>query len=432
MADGKTLNTAAIQAAIDECSANGGGNVVLTEGEYVCATILLKDNVTLEVKKAATLYGSKNIDDYDLVDAFVDATGQLRGKCLVGAIEAKNIGIIGEGTLEGNGEFFRPEWRPKGAKVHRTKEGAVDRSKDCISTFMVRLVRCEDITVKDVLMNQPGAWCVHLYECDGFLVDGLRIFSHANKNNDGVDIDSSCNGVIRNCDIHSGDDAICFKSTSPRACHDVHVYDCILSSGWGAIKFGTESMGDMRDIVVEDCYIHDTRGGGVKVLSADGANLSNIVVRNLVMRNVEMPIFVRLSERCRTYRDAKQRPVGSMKGVHISNIDAIVTSDVGVMRMTPGSAIVVSGTQDHMLEDVTIENVKVRLLGNGKKVDADRVMPENKDEYPEFTKLGVAPAYGLYVRNVKDFTYKNVTIDLVGKDARPEELFHNVTKVNKL
>lgn len=433
VADSTTLNTEAIQQAIDACSAAGGGVVLVEGGEYISSTIILKDNVTLRIDSDAKIIGTKDIYAYEMVDPFVDATGQLRGKCLIGAIGAKNIGIEGKGVIEGNGEAFvnlldsmLKRLDTKGMSFLQ-KRGLV-----CTSPFMVRLVQCKDITIKDVKMNQPGAWCVHLYECDKFMIDGLRIYSHASKNNDGVDVDSSSNGVIRNCDINSGDDAICFKSTSPRTCENVHVYDCRISSGWGAIKLGTESMGDMRNILCENCEVYDNRGGGIKILSADGANISNVTIRNFTMTNVEMPIFIRLCERRKTYRNAEQRPVGSIKDVKISGIKAYVTPLDGDLRMSPPSGIVVSGTPNHKIENVTIEDVEISLPGGGTAADAAIVMGENIEEYPEFTKLGVSPVYGLFVRNTKEFNYKNIDIKLRGSDARESDRFLNVDKINKL
>ncbi|MFR9600163.1 MAG: glycosyl hydrolase family 28 protein [Rikenellaceae bacterium] len=430
--DGTTLNTKAIQSAIDACSLSGGGTVVVEGGDYVTATIIIKDNVTLHINKDARIIGTKDIYAYEMVDPFKDATGQLRGKCLIGALGAKNIGIEGQGVIEGNGEAFTnlygemiKKFDTKGMSFTE-KRGLV-----CTSPFMVRFVGCDGISIKDVKMNQPGAWCVHLYECNDFVVDGLRIYSHATRNNDGIDIDSSSNGEIMNCDINSGDDAICFKSTSPRTCENVHVHDCKLSSGWGAIKFGTESMGDMRNILCENCEIYNTRGGGVKVLSADGSNISNVTIRNLTMQNVEMPIFVRISERRRTYRDAKQRPVGSIKGLHISNIEAVV-SPLADLRMSPPSGILVSGTPDHKITDLTIENVNITLPGGGTEADAKVVMPENIDQYPEYSHLGVSPTYGMFVRNTEVFNYKNINFKLSGDDAREQTKFQNVDKINNL
>lgn len=432
VADGTTLNTEAIQSAIDECSLSGGGTVIVEGGDYITATIIIKDNVTLHIAEDARLIGTKDIYAYEMVDPFTDATGQLRGKCLIGSLGAKNIGITGKGEIEGNGEAFKNLYG-KMIKKFDTKgmSFAEKRGLVCTSPFMVRFVGCDGVTIKDVKMNQPGAWCVHLYECNDFVVDGLKIYSHATRNNDGIDIDSSSNGEIMNCDIDSGDDAICFKSTSPRTCENVHVHDCKLSSGWGAIKLGTESMGDMRNIICEDCEIYNTRGGGVKVLSADGSNISNVTIRNLTMQNVEMPIFVRLCERRRTYRDAEQRPVGSIKGVHISNIKAVV-SPLSDLRMSPPSGILVSGTPDHKISDLTIENVDITLPGGGTKAHAEMVMPENIDEYPEYSKLGVNPAYGMFVRNTEEFSYKNINFTLNGDDAREQVKFQNVDKINKL
>ncbi len=429
--DGVTSNTEAIQKAIDECSLAGGGTVLLTNGEFVSSTILLKDNVTLKIDKDAKLIGTEEVYTYQLVDPFVDATGQLRGKCLIGAVDVNNISIVGEGIIEGNGEKFSSKNKSLMLKKYKeTNPNLEAKDSELLSNpFMVRLVRCDGITIKGVSMNQPGAWCTHLYQCNNFVIDGIKIYSHATRNNDGIDIDSSSNGEIMNCDIDSGDDAICFKATSSVATDNVHVHDCKLKSDWGTIKLGTESMGDMTNITVENCFVHDTKGGGIKVLSADGANVKNVVIRNIEMKNVEMPIFVRLCERRLTYRGAEQRPVGSIDGVTISNISAVV-SPLSELRLTPPTAIVISGTPDHKIENVVIENVNIILPGGGTEADAKIVMPENITEYPEFTKLGAAPAYGLFIRNATNVDFNNVDITLEGKDARRKNIFLNVDSVN--
>ena len=312
--DGLTVNTKFIQRAIDECSAQGGGRVVLRYGVYVTGTIQLKDNVTLDVRRGAILRGTIDPRDYYNVDPFTDATGQSRGECLVGAVDAKNIGICGSGIIDGKGEFF---------KVNLTRKRLVDLGVDneilntklTVRPFLVRIVRCEGVKLNDVSMINPAAWTCHLYQSKKIKIDGIRIHAHVNVNNDGIDLDSCDGAEITNCDIDSGDDAMCFKTTSPIACQNVVVTKCRLKSGWGAIKFGTESMGDFRNIRVSDCYVYDTNGGGIKVLSVDGANIDNVYINKINMVDVDTPIFIRLGERLRTYRNVSKRPAGSINNL---------------------------------------------------------------------------------------------------------------------
>ena len=429
--DNKTINTKAIQKAIDECNKAGGGTVTLDGGIFVSGTLLLKSNVTLNITENTTLLGSINPNDYPVVDPFIDATGQFRGQCFIGAVDVENVAITGKGTIDGQGEMFKPKKVKETIKklgltiVKPDFSDLISKDSKYVNNnirysnrpFLVRMVRSKNVQLKDIHLTRPAAWTLHFYQCDGFEVDGIDIYSHANKNNDAIDIDSSINGVIKNCTIDSGDDAICFKGTSPKPSQNVLVKDCKLKSHWGAIKFGTESMGDFKDITIKDCFIHDTRGGGIKMLSVDGANIDNVLIEDITMENVEMPIFVRLGERGLTYRGAEKKPVGSINNVVIRNIKAKV-SDLSELRLTPTSGFFFTGTPNHKIGSIKFENIEVSLPGGGTEEDAKIVVPENETEYPEFTKLGATPAYGVYARHIEKLETKNIQFTLRSEDKR--------------
>lgn len=430
--DGQTVNTKAIQNAIDSCSKAGGGTVVVDGGVYVSGTVLLKENVTLNITENTTLLGSVNPNDYKSIDAFVDATGQLRGKCLVGAIDVKNVSIIGKGTIDGRGAMFtRKKVKETLRKLGQKEKQQEVKTKNKNSLysggkvgnfdrpFLVRLVRVNGVQLKEIHLRQPAAWTVHFFQCKNFLVDGVNIYSHANRNNDAIDIDSSINGEIKNCIIDSGDDAICFKSTSPKPSANINVTTCKIKSEWGAIKFGTESMGDYKNITIKDCFIYDTKGGGIKILSVDGANVDHILIDHIQMENVEMPIFIRLGERGLVYRDVDKLPVGSINNVVISNVNA-TTRSVAESRISPATGFFFTGTPNHKIGNVKLENIKIMLPGGGTEKDREIVVPENEKEYPEFTKLGATPAYGMYARHIKKLEMKNVSFVLKNKDEREE------------
>lgn len=406
VADGKTLNTVAIQKAVDKCAKTGGGQVIVPAGTFLCGTIELKNHVELHLEKGATLLGSKNNDDYKIIAPFVDATGQQRGKCFIGANKQQNIAISGEGIIDGQG---------KGRKGHRP--------------FLVRLVGCNQATVQGVTLRQPAAWTLHLQQSSNILVDGIHIYSHANRNNDGIDIDSSHDVEIRNSVINSGDDAVCIKATTPDPTYNVYVHDCDISTDWGGIKFGTESMGDFHHIVVERCTLHDIKGGAIKLLSMDGANIHDIVIQNLCMKNVEMPIFVRLGERLRTYtKEQKKRPVGSISKVLIRNVQAAVRAPQDC-RVEHPSGMLITGTPNHKISDLTIEDFHITLDGTGTEEDCTREVPEDIKRYPEFSFFGILPASGIYARHIEQLTLKNVDIDVIGQDKRPLTYFEDVNKL---
>ncbi|WP_245949214.1 glycoside hydrolase family 28 protein [Lutibacter citreus] len=439
--DNKTINTQAIQNAIDECSKSGGGTVMLDGGTFISGTILLKNNVNLNITENTVLLGSINPNDYPVVDPFIDATGQFRGQCFIGAIDVDNASISGKGTINGQGEMFTPANVKKTIKrlgieiVKPDFSSLISKDSKYVNNdirysnrpFLVRLVRATNVKMKDIHLRQPAAWTLHLFQCDEFEIDGIDIHSHANRNNDAIDIDSSTHGVIKNVTIDSGDDAICFKSTSPKPSSDIEVYDCKIKSNWGAIKFGTESMGDYKNITVRDCFIHDTRGGGIKMLSVDGANIDNVLIENITMENVEMPIFIRLGERGLTYRGVEKKPVGSINNVVIRNIKAKV-SELSELRLTPTSGFFFTGTPNHKIGNIKFENIEVSLPGGGTDEDMKIVVPENETEYPEFTKLGATPAYGVYARHIENLETKNIKFTLRSEDKRKEIVLVDVNE----
>ena len=185
-------------------------------------------------------------------------------------------------------------------------------------------------------------------------------------------------------------------------------------------------MGDFKDITIKNCFIHDNLGGGIKILSVDGANIENIVIDSIKMENVDMPIFMRLGERGLVYRDAEQRPVGSINNVSISNVTA-TTRSLDESRIVPPSGIFITGTPNHKIGNVKLSNIEIQLPGGGKKEDAQKVVPENETLYPEFTKFdGAVPAYGIFARHIKNLQTENIRFTLLSEDHRKEVVYVDI------
>ncbi|WP_082795897.1 glycoside hydrolase family 28 protein [Flammeovirga sp. SJP92] len=422
--DGETLNTAYFQKAIDACEKEGGGIVKVEKGVFRIGTIFLKDNVKLWVAEGAEIIGSENPMDYKSIAPFVDATGQPRGKCLIGAEKAKGIAIYGKGVIDGRGKNFLYEnmkdiLEQLGIAKEKRKPLIADRP------FLIRLVGCEDIKLHQITLRQSSAWTLHFFQCKNAQVEDIKIYSHAHRNNDGIDIDSSTDISIKDSNIDAGDDAVCIKATSPLPTQNVDVDNCVLKSDWGAIKFGTESMGDFKDIHIRNCTINETLGGGIKILTVDGANIENVVIENIKMYGVDMPIFVRLGERLRTYRNAPQEEVGSIKNVLLKNIYAEVLPQEKTRVEVP-SGILITGTDDHMIEDLQLEKIEIKIQSEGEKAQRENVVPTLEKKYPEYIPFGVLPAYGMYARNIKKISIKNLHFYQNGKDHRYPILFDNV------
>jgi polygalacturonase len=230
--DGKVLNTTAIQKAIDDCHQQGGGKVVFPAGTWLSGTIVLKDQVTLQLNKDARLLGSTNLNDYQNIDPFTEGLGIDVGWALVVAVGAKNIGLEGEGAIDGQGAKIKEiqiatDTRPESQRWGRRP-------------FLVRIVRCENVTVKGITLNYAAAWTSHYFQSKQVRIENVKIVSHGVAHNDGIDIDGCQQVHIKDCDIVSGDDALCFKTTSSKmGCSDIEVTGMRLKRNPAAIKLVT-------------------------------------------------------------------------------------------------------------------------------------------------------------------------------------------------
>jgi polygalacturonase len=403
--DGSTLNTATLQKAIDTCSAAGGGTLVFPSGRYLTGTIQLKDNVTLRLDAQAILVGSPNAADYRNIDPFIDGVGAEMGYALIVAVGAQHVGIEGAGTIDGQGAAL------KAAQTRYT-----------IRPFLVRWVRCTDVTVKDVHLINSGAWTMHFFQCKNVAAERLTIRSLGLANNDGIDTDS-CEAVrIKDCDINTGDDAICMKATSALPCRDVTVTGCKLQTRCNAIKFGTESLGDFEHIRISDCQIRDTRMSGIALYSVDGSHLHDVIISDITMDGITLPISIRLGARLKTFRKGDQpKPPGVLRDITIKNLRVTGARQIGLL---------INGIPGHPVEALTLENIQIELAGGGTKTDAQVQLPEKESAYPEYNTFGkVMPASGIYARHVRNITFKNVHTSVAAADARPEKVFIDVEGV---
>jgi polygalacturonase len=416
--DGLALDTAALQRAIDACHANHGGVVQVPAGRYHIGTIWLKSHVELRLEEGAELLGSLSLEDYSQ-----NNQGAIEGpafdECLIYAENAKNIKITGTGVVNGRGhqEHF----------PIKLKDGSLgDRP------MLLRFVDCKEILIEDVRFIDAASWCTHLVDCDDIVIRNLTIDSHVNKNNDGLDLDGCKNVLIENCNIRSGDDSICPKSTTTRICENIVVRNCRAESNTSAFKCGTSSRGGFKNITVTDCDFSNTRMGAIKLLSVDGGIMEDITIDNIVMNDVEGPIFIRLANRGRTYNKPTEQiqgkdvqpegaPVGNCKNIRISNIQATVTSDI-----QKRCGIMISGIPGHTIDNVVLENIEVSYPGGGTAAEGQREVPEDIARYPEQFFFDVLPSYGAYVRHAKNVEFKNVNLTTRAPDQREKVVLVDV------
>ncbi len=397
--DGETLDTAAIQKAIDACHEAGGGMVVLGPGRYLSGTLFLKSRVRLYLEAGAVLLGSTRLEDYpETVQEFRSYTDNYTTRSLLYAEKAEDVGLEGPGVVDGQGAAFSGEYK--------------------VRPYLIRIVSCRNVRMRDVTLRDSPMWTVHFLDCDAVTVDGVTIRARVNKNNDGLDIDCCENVAISNCDIWSGDDAIVLKSTAFRPTKNVVITNCLLSSQCNALKMGTESNGGFQQIAISNCVVYDNGLAGVALEVVDGGVMDGIVVSNLAMKNVGCPLFIRLGNRARPPVKGMDPPgVGLLRNVTVTAIEASGAGPVGSS---------ITGIPGHCVENVTLSNLRFSFAGGGEASDAPYGVPENEDKYPEHSMFGPLPAYGFFVRHVRNLRLENVEVAFEQSDGRPALLCDDV------
>lgn len=409
-----TIQTAAIQDAINQTSA-AGEILVFNKGTYLTGLLEMKDNTAIEFETGTAIIGSSQLSDYEgSAELFVDAVGSQRGRCLLYAHSKQNISLKGSCVIDG--------------RLHNFSKDLPGYAK---RPFLLNFINCKNITLDGILFKNSPAWMLCISKCNGFTIENVTIFSRTGGNNDGIDINSSQNGVIRNCVIDTDDDAVCIKSTYDSPCENILIEDCMLCTNWGAFKIGTESMGDIKNIHIRNCFMHDVKGGAIKILSADGANISDIIVENITFLDVTGPIFITNGNRLRSYYETNTRTVaGKISNVTIKNISGNVKNalkhDASKVLNPHPAVIAMTGMANTKLENITLSNID--LIFESGEFTASEKISEIGSGYPEFNRIGIPPASKIFAINIDNLIMDNVSIELENTSSLPEVILENVNK----
>lgn len=409
---GGGLATTAIQAAIDDAAAHGG--TALLTGEYVSGTLVLKSNVCLKVDKGAKLMASTDLNDFPEHHArrlTVQDTSMGMHQSLIFAEGCDNVCLCGEGVIDGRGQ-------PCNFPGDETAQGTPGRP------FVIRMIDCTNVHVHDVTLTDSPCWMENYLNCERLLVENITVRNHANYNNDGIDIDGCRDVIVRGCNIHSGDDACCFKGASQRPLDRVLVENCELYSACNAFKVGTDTQGDFRNVLVRNCRIgglaedpsglkHPCSDSGISLEMVDGGTLERFLIKNVQITRAWSPIFMRLEDRGRVKPGDPVPPVGKLRRVAIAH----VTGDANGPR---GSYLI--GIPEQAIEEVLLYDVHIIQRASGKPVLDEHAVSELRGVYPDahmIDDLGDAPAYALWARHVKGLTCSDYQVITDGADPRP-------------
>lgn len=420
------LNTRAIQAAIDACHAQGGGEVLVPAGTFYTGTIFLKSNVYLRLAPGAVLQGSYNPADYpdhDISDAQKFGTITHDGlyvktmKALIIAHNAEYTGLVGTGTVKGAGEG-------KAFQLGLNKDG---KPKNLF------FIGCRNLLLRDVTVLNSAQITISISGCERVNVDGIYVRSLVNWNCDGMDVDAR-DVTISNCVIDSEDDALCFKSEYlGRFCENITVTNCVVSSLCNGIKLGTGSRSGFRNITVSNCVIKKASfngyrhwemtpdvvhrpdiqsvNTGIVILGVDGGVVENVQFSDIVMTDVLSPLFIRVGKR---FLNPDGKP-SVLRNVTVRNVRAESRS------ILPS---VVAGLAESPAEGVRLSNIRV-TVPIGVKADFFKTFPtptpEDVKGYPEnrLTFGTKMPAGAFYFRHVNGLEVDDVSVTFREKDARP-------------
>ena len=447
--DGKTLDTEAINQAIEAASASGGGTVYFPAGVYLSHSIHLKDHIRLFLDRGATLKAAVPDGDsgYDLPEpnnsSYQDFGHSHWKNSLIWGIGLEDLTIEGGGLIDGTDALSR---------------GLGWKEQDRSANKAIALKECRNVTIRDIEMRLSGHFALLMTGVDHLTIDNVRV----DTNRDAFDIDCCSDVHISNCSVNTAnDDAIVLKSSYAlgylKPTENVTITDCMVSGfnpgtfldgtygrTWqdvpdrdgpcGRIKFGTESNGGFRNIVISNCIFEHCRGLALETV--DGAVMEDITVSNILMRDiVNAPFYIRLGNRAR-----------GPEGMSHSVIRRIRISHVIVDGADPRYASSVFGLQNHPVEDVTFTDILIRSKGGLSLEDVMRQtgsndffnrdvqrtrqhpfdVPEQEKGYPEPSAHGILPAFGLFINHAKNMVFDHIVIETEQADYRPSIVLMDV------
>ena len=429
--DGKTLDHAAINKAIDAANNDGGGQVVLSAGTYLCGSIRLKSNVELHLAAGAKILAAPaEMKAYDKSEVFGGPEYQDGGhtyfhNSLIWAEGQQNISITGHGMIDGEG--LTKHDTEKAGNVQGGSIGTGDKA--------IALKLCRNITIRDITIFRGGHFAIITTGCDIGTIDNVTI----DTNRDGIDIDCCKYFTVSNTKVNTpNDDAIVLKSSyalkRPVLCEHILITNCVVTGyklgtflsgeyipekvNWvcGRIKLGTESNGGYRNITISNCTC--MWSSGLAFEEVDQGRMENITVSNVSLSHVHhYPIYITTG--CRNRGPKEVTRLSSARDIYINNV---IADDCDSL-----AGIIITGMEGEPIRNVSLTNIRIQYRGGGKKVSTS--YREQGTNYPEPRWAGPTPAYGLFARHVDGLYLQNVNFELMKPDERPDIVLEDVKNI---
>jgi polygalacturonase len=390
--DGKTVNTEAIQAAIDKCAANKkGGIVVVPQGTFLSGAIFLKQGANLLVEKDGVLKGTTNPDDYPQIQSRWEGTEEMYTASFVNAEGVTGLTISGEGTIDGSGEewvqknpyrrppaaapgvapaaaaapIVTPPPAPAAAPAAPPMAAAARPAAPGPGTAprrgrprLIGIQNSKDVLISGLNLHNQAVWCLFVLYSQNVEIDGVKITAEHNiPSSDGIDIDSSKHVHITNAFIDDDDDCISIKSGKDadglrvnRPAEDILIENSHFAYGQGGVAMGSETSGGIRNVTVLNCLMDSDNWAPIRFKSqpSRGGVVENITYKNIVLHGTREAFEMNMEWRMVGPRLPDSNPLPVVRNVKIVNVSGDV-QNVGVIHGLAGSPI----------QGVTFENCKI-------------------------------------------------------------------------
>jgi polygalacturonase len=356
--DGKTINTLAIQSAIDKCSSEGGGVLVVPKGTFLTGAIFLKKGVNLFIEKEGVLKGSTRQSDYPQINTRWEGIERVWTSALVNAEGITNIEINGEGVIDGSGA----EW-PK--FVRQNPQQLSQASRDSLSKIprlgrprLVCFKDCSKVHIANIRLLNQAVWCIHILYCKDVKIENVNITAdHTIPSSDGMDIDSSNGVLITGCSIDVNDDCISIKSGKDadgvrvnRPSENIIVEKCHFGYGHGGVAMGSETSGGIHNVEIRNCTVDAGNWAPIRFKTQPGRTnvVENITFRDIKMKDAKMAFEMNMEWRMVPPITPPSKVLPIFRNIHFINITGSAAS-VGSMH----------GLKDSPIKNVTFKDCKI-------------------------------------------------------------------------
>ena len=408
--DGSTIDSPAIQKAIDACAKTGGGKVVCPAGTYLVGSIELKSQIELHLEAGCRFVNCLDQQYFHLPE---DVTGTHEMFALLTAAHAENITLSGSGVIDGQCMTFMYDDPNNGGN------GEEHLSMDDPRCFRPKLLRFENVknaVIKEVTFKDSAHWTIHLAACTDSRVSGIIVDNPLRAcNSDAIDPDCCKNLIISDCLLRTGDDGVCVKANKELAerygnCENILVSNCIIHSSSSGLKIGTETFGDIRNVTFSNCQVYGC-SHAIAVYARDGGTIENIKFNNIIgsaKHHGNAPnhkhgwswwgkgdaIFISSAQRSKDDRNP-----GVIRNITFNEINIDCEASTYISAETPGAVV----------ENIALNNCRLRFIRQGSQPTGWF------DEQPSIRNVFKHTSPAIFIERVNDLLVSNLNVEWVDR-----------------